>query len=189
MGDQNVSMALNAQAITDLAPTGAAKKLRLEIYQVLKQANFDYERMQYNTVVSAMMKMLNLLEDAKAHAFAESEQVVFAECMSIMLRIMNPVCPHISEFIWSELGFAKVHGAILDGVWPEVHEGALVKESLELMLQVNGKLRGSLVVPVSASSAEIEALALAHEATVRLLAGAQPKKVIVVSGRLVNVVI
>jgi leucyl-tRNA synthetase len=109
--------------------------------------------------------------------------------MSIMLRIMNPVCPHISEFIWAELGFAKVHGAILDGAWPEVHDGALVKEELELMLQVNGKLRGSLVVPVSASKEEIEALALAHEATVRLLAGARPKKVIVVSGRLVNVVI
>jgi len=189
MSVDNVKLALQAQAITDLSPNDSAKKLRLEIYQVLKQANFDYERMQYNTVVSAMMKMLNLLEDAKAHEFPTSDQVVFAECMSIMLRIMNPVCPHISEFIWAELGFAKVHGAILDGAWPEVHEGALVKESLELMLQVNGKLRGSLVVPVSASKDEIEALALAHEASVRLLAGAQPKKVIVVSGRLVNVVI
>lgn len=189
MNDERVRLALNAQAITDRAPTGAAKKLRLDIYQVLKQANFDYERMQYNTVVSAVMKMLNLLEDASAHDFVASDQVVFAECMSIMLRVMNPVCPHICECIWSELGFAAIHGAILDGVWPEVHEGALIKESLELMLQVNGKLRGSLVVPVSAVAADIEVLALAHEATIRLLAGAKPKKVIVVSGRLVNVVI
>jgi leucyl-tRNA synthetase len=189
MTEENVKLALNAQAITELAPKDGAKKLRLEIYQVLKQANFDYERMQYNTVVSAMMKMLNLLEDAKAHEFAKNEQVVFAECLSIMLRTMNPVCPHISEFIWSELGFAQEHGPILDGVWPEVHEGALVKDALELMLQVNGKLRGSLMVPVNADKSEIEALALSHEATIRLLAGAQAKKIIVVSGRLVNVVI
>jgi len=189
---QAISLALDPEGLTQLAPSSGAKVMRREIYQVLKQANFDYERMQYNTVVSAVMKMLNLLEAQDPGAWPDHERSIFCEAMGILLRVLNPVCPHISEALWKDLGFGDEFGAMLDVSWPQVHEAALVQNEIELVLQINGKLRGALKVSVSASDEEIKALALAHEATQRLLLAAQqqaPKKVIVVPSRLVNVVI
>ena len=189
---QAISLALDPEGLTHLAPSSGAKVMRREIYQVLKQANFDYERMQYNTVVSAVMKMLNLLEAQDPGAWPDHERSIFCEAMGILLRVLNPVCPHISEALWKDLGFGDEFGAMLDVSWPQVHEAALVQNEIELVLQINGKLRGALKVSVSASDEEIKALALAHEATLRLLLAAQqqaPKKVIVVPSRLVNVVI
>ncbi len=189
---QSLSVALEPARITALASTSQAKTFRRDIYQVLKQANFDYERMQYNTVVSAVMKMLNLLEAQDPVSWPQEERAIFCEAMSILLRVVNPVCPHISEALWKDLGFLTDFGPMLDVKWPEVHEAALVQDELELVLQVNGKLRGALKVSVNASEQEIKEMALAHEATQRLLLAASqqaPKKVIVVPKRLVNVVI
>ncbi len=172
-----------------------AKTLRREMHTILKQANYDYERMQYNTVVSAVMKMLNTLEDApqalmdKASTSAESNAAALSECVSILLRVLYPACPHIAFQLWTELGYAECCGDLLDVAWAEVDESALVRDELELMLQVNGKLRGSITVPASADKAAIEAAALATEAFIKQAAGAAPKKVIVVPGRLVNIVI
>ncbi|PUE11511.1 leucine--tRNA ligase [Limnohabitans sp. T6-5] len=166
----------------------AAKALRLDIHTVLKQANYDYERMQYNTVVSAVMKMLNTLEDV---ALSESPEdaAALAEGFSILLRVLYPACPHIAEQLWTELGYAACCGELLDVAWPGVDESALQRDELELMLQINGKLRGSILVPATADKAQIEAAALASEAFVKQAAGAAPKKVIVVPGRLVNIVV
>jgi leucyl-tRNA synthetase len=191
-GQEALSTALHPERLTALALSPKAKTLRREIYQVLKQANFDYERMQYNTVVSAVMKMLNVLEAQDPLSWPEQERVIFCEAMGILLRVVNPVCPHISEALWRDLGFLTDHGPMLDVKWPDVHEAALVQDELELVLQVNGKLRGALKVSVNASEQEIKEMALAHEATQRLLLAASlqaPKKVIVVPKRLVNVVI
>jgi leucyl-tRNA synthetase len=191
-GTKAISMALQPERLSALEPTSKAKTLRRDIYQVLKQANFDYERMQYNTVVSAVMKMLNLLEAQDPLSWPEQERAIFCEAMGILLRILNPVCPHISEALWKELGFLTDYGPMLDVAWPEVHEAALIQDELELVLQVNGKLRGALTVSVNATEQEIKEMALAHEATQRLLLAASqsaPKKVIVVPKRLVNVVI
>jgi leucyl-tRNA synthetase len=165
-----------------------AKKLRRDIHTVLKQANYDYERMQYNTVASAVMKMLNLLEDAKLGATAEDAGAL-AECFSILLRVLYPMCPHISDQLWNELGYTACCGNLLDVAWPGVDDTALVQDEIELMLQINGKLRGSVTVAAGADKATIEAAALAHEAFVKQAAGAAPKKVIVVPGRLVNIVV
>ncbi len=176
------------------APVGpysdAAKALRLDIHTVLRQANFDYERMQYNTVVSAVMKMLNTLEAAQVDE-TPADQHALAECFSIMLRVLYPACPHISCALWDELGYSADGAvtALLDAPWPEVDEAALVQDEIELVLQVNGKLRGAVRVPAEASKAAIEAAALACDAFVRQANGATPKKVIVVPGRLVNIVI
>jgi leucyl-tRNA synthetase len=167
----------------------AAKTLRREMHTLLKQANFDYERMQYNTVVSACMKMLNLLEDTLLSDSA-SDVDALTECLAILLRVLYPVCPHIACELWAHLGFAKgCGGDLLDAPWPSVDEAALVKDELELMLQINGKLRGSITVPASADKAAIEAAALASEAFLKAADGAAAKKVIVVPGRLVNIVI
>ena len=165
----------------------AAKALRLDIHTVLKQANYDYERMQYNTVVSAVMKMLNTLEDVQLSDSAE-DAAALAECFSVLLRVLYPACPHITDQLWNELGYAACCGDLLDVAWAEVDESALQRDEIELMLQVNGKLRGSILVPASADKAQIEQIALASEAFAKAANGAAAKKVIVVPGRLVNVV-
>jgi len=165
-----------------------AKALRLDIHTVLKQANYDYERMQYNTVVSAVMKMLNTLEDVQLEGSAE-DAAALAECFSILLRVLYPACPHITDQLWNELGYAACCGDLLDVAWAGVDESALQRDEIELMLQINGKLRGAILVPASADKAQIEAAALASEVFIKQAEGAAPKKVIVVPGRLVNVVV
>ena len=165
-----------------------AKALRLDIHTVLKQANYDYERMQYNTVVSAVMKMLNTLDDAQLSDSAE-DAAALAESFSILLRVLYPACPHITDQLWNELGYAACCGDLLDVAWADVDESALQRDEIELMLQVNGKLRGAILVPASADKAQIEQIALASEALTKAANGASAKKVIVVPGRLVNVVV
>jgi leucyl-tRNA synthetase len=167
-----------------------AKKLRLEIHSVLRQANYDYERMQYNTVVSALMKMLNTLEDSPLSTSTDvNDNAALAECYSILLRVMYPACPHLAFQLWNELGYGACCGDLLDVAWPGVDETALQREEIELMLQINGKLRGSLTVPANADKAAIEQAAASHEQVTKQGAGAAPKKIIVVPGRLVNVVL
>ena len=165
-----------------------AKKLRLEIHSVLRQANYDYERMQYNTVVSALMKMLNTLEDSPLSTSTDvNDNAALAECYSILLRVMYPACPHLAFQLWNELGYGTCCGDLLDVAWPGVDETALQRDEIELMLQINGKLRGSLTVPANADKAAIEQAAAAHEQVTKQ--GTPPKKIIVVPGRLVNVVL
>ncbi len=176
-------------AAPELAAISAAgKQLRFEIHTTLGQANYDYERMQYNTVVSAVMKMLNTLEAAKLTESAD-DQAALAESFSILLRVLYPVCPHATCHLWNELGYAAVSGLLLDAPWPAVDAAALVQDEIELMLQINGKLRGSIRVPADADKDAIEAVALATEAFAKFAEGAKPKKVVVVPKRLVNIVV
>jgi leucyl-tRNA synthetase len=162
------------------------KTLRREVHKVLQQADNDFKRIQYNTVVSACMKMLNTLEAAKPAASAAGDAVL-AECFSIFLRVLNPVAPHITHVLWQQLGYAAAQGDILDADWPQVDAAALEQSELKLVVQVNGKLRGEVTVPKDADKATIEAAALANEDVKKFLTGA-PKKVIVVPGKLVNIV-
>jgi leucyl-tRNA synthetase len=175
------------------APASAAygkdsKALRLEIHTLLKQVDYDYQRMQYNTVVSGAMKLLNALEDFKATSDVGAQEAL-REGFSILLRVLYPATPHIAHALWQELGFAQAQGELLDAPWPRVDLEALQQDEIELVLQVNGKLRGSVRVPAGASKAEIEKLAVASDAFLQHSGGAAAKKVIVVPGRLVNVVI
>ena len=165
-----------------------SKALRLEIHTVLKQVEYDYQRMQYNTVVSGTMKMINALENFKGVDTAGGPQAV-RECFGILLRCLYPATPHITHQLWSQLGYADAQADLLDAPWPQVDEGALHQDEIELMLQINGKLRGSILVPAAADKAAIEAIALASDTFVKQAAGAAPKKVVVVPGRLVNVVV
>ncbi|MGV8935124.1 MAG: leucine--tRNA ligase [Gallionellaceae bacterium] len=154
---------------------------RFEIHSVLKQANSDMERHQFNTVVSAAMKILNALD-----RLTGTKEDFIKEGFSILLRLLSPITPHISQTLWKELGYGD---DILDSDWPEVDEKALVQDEIELVIQVNGKLRGNLLVPKDTDKVKLEQLALAHEAVQKLLAGGTAKKIIVVPGRLINVVI
>jgi leucyl-tRNA synthetase len=165
-----------------------SKALRRDIHAVLKQVDYDYQRMQYNTVVSGAMKLLNALEDFKATS-ENGAQEAMREGFGILLRVLYPATPHITHELWQGLGFAALHGELLDAPWPRVDVEALVQDEIELVLQVNGKLRGSVRVPSGASKAEIEKLAVASEAFMQHSGGAAARKVIVVPGRLVNVVV
>ncbi|VTU37394.1 leucine--tRNA ligase [Variovorax sp. RA8] len=166
----------------------AAKALRREVHTVLRQIDYDYQRMQYNTVVSGAMKLLNALEGFKSDG-SPGDRAAAREGFGILLRCLYPATPHLTHVLWHELDYDKLHGALLDAPWPEVDTIALEQDEIELMLQVNGKLRGSLRVPANASKPEIEKIALASEAFVKHAEGAVAKRVIVVPGRLVNVVV
>jgi leucyl-tRNA synthetase len=182
---------LKAATKGDLSQASCRKQaadLRREVHLTLKQVSYDYERMQYNTVVSGCMKLLNALEDFKTDD-SPGDHAVLCEGVSVLLRMLYPDCPHISAHLWAELGYAARTGDLLDAAWPSVDESALLRDEIELMLQVNGKLRGSISVPATASKDDIEQAALANEAFQKQAQGAVPKKVIVVPGRLVNVVL
>jgi len=182
-------IAAQAGAVRPTAVFGKeAKALRREVHSVLRQIDYDYQRMQYNTVVSGAMKLLNALEDFKAHGDAGA-QIALSEGFGILLRTLYPVTPHITHALWQGLGYAAQRGELLDAPWPKVDEAALQQDEIELMLQVNGKLRGAVRVPASASKDDIEKLAVTSEDFTKFAPGAQPRKVIVVPGRLVNVVI
>lgn len=165
----------------------ASKALRREIYTLLKQADYDYQRMQYNTVVSSCMKMLNALDSAKLPDTPIARQTL-ADTLGVLLRVLYPVVPHMTWKLWEDLGYSNVLGDLLDAPWPQIDEKALIADEIELMLQVNGKLRGSLKVANSASKADIESLAAAHEAVPKFLEGKPVKRIIVVPGKLVNIV-
>jgi leucyl-tRNA synthetase len=164
-----------------------SQALRREIHTVLRQVDYDYQRMQYNTVVSGAMKMLNALEDFKG-GDEPGAHAALREGFGILLRVLYPATPHVTHALWKELDYAGL-GDLLDAPWPQVDEGALQQDEVELMLQVNGKLRGAILVPAGADKAQIEKIALASEPFQKFAEGAAPKKVIVVPGRLVNVVV
>jgi len=164
-----------------------AKALRREVHLVLRQVSSDYERLQFNTVVSGAMKLLNALDGFKSTAATDA--AVLREGASVLLRVLYPACPHLTHGLWEDLGFAAVLGDLLDAPWPQVDEAALVQDEIELMLQVGGKLRGSIKVPAGADKAAIEAAALASPDFLKFSNGEAPKKVVVVPGRLVNVVL
>ncbi|MFT3859277.1 MAG: leucine--tRNA ligase [Aquabacterium sp.] len=183
-----MSAANGAKSLADVAFSKDAKALRLEIHTVLKQVDYDYQRMQYNTVVSGAMKMLNALEGFKGTDTADG-QIAAIEGFGILLRVLYPATPHLTHVLWSDLGYAGMLGDLLDAPWPKIDDGALVQDEIELMLQVNGKLRGAIKVSPQADKAAIEAAALASPDFAKFSEGKAPKKVIVVPGRLVNLVV
>jgi len=177
-----------ADSVAGLELPAPAKALRREVHVLLKQITYDYERMQYNTVVSGAMKLLNALEGFAQDGGAGSAAVL-REGFSILLRSLYPACPHIAQGLWTELGYGKPGTELADTPWPAVDESALVQDEIELVLQVLGKTRGSVRVPASADKAAIEAIALASPEAVRWMEGKPARKVVIVPGRLVNIVV
>ncbi len=163
----------------------ALSLVRREIHTHLKQGNHDLAKMQFNTVVSAGMKILNALEKAPREDSAAHAEVA-EEGLSILLRLLSPITPHIAHVMWRECGLGD---DILAAGWPEPVEAALQQEEIELVLQVNGKLRGHVSVAADAAREEIEAAALKAEAAIKFMEGRTPRKVVVVPGRLVNIVV
>jgi leucyl-tRNA synthetase len=157
---------------------------RREVHAVLKQANYDIGRHQFNTVASAAMKILNALERAPASGGGRSG--VLREGLSILLRLLSPIAPHITHHLWRELKFGE---DVLAAPWPEHDPAALIEDEIELVVQVNGKRRSDVRVPRDADSKAIETIVLADPAVQKHVSGQPVKKVVVVPGRLVNVVV
>jgi leucyl-tRNA synthetase len=164
-------------------PAGLATTRR-EVHAALKQANYDMGRHQFNTVASAAMKILNALE--RAPEPGPVRNTVLHEGLGILLRLLSPITPHLSHCLWRELKFGD---DILTAPWPEHDPAALVEDEIELVVQVNGKKRGDVRVPRDADRKAIESLVLADPAVQKHVGGQTIKKVVVVPGRLVNLVV
>jgi leucyl-tRNA synthetase len=142
------------------------------------------------------MKMTNIIERFfHDHTVLSDNQAldekgfIAHEALGILLRVLYPVCPHITHVLWQQLGYAAVLGDLLDADWPKVDAEALKQDEIELVVQVNGKLRGSILVPAKADKAAIEATALSSETVEKFISDHAVKKIIIVPGKLVNIVI
>ena len=165
------------------------KAVRRDIYTALKQAEFDLDRMQYNTVVSAAMKMLNSLDTLKDNT-SEGTRAVINEGMSILLRTLYPIAPHITAQLFEDLGYDQRFGtSIVDAPWPKIDAQAMVADEVKYVIQINGKLRGEINVPAETPKSEIEAAALANPDAQRFIDGKPVRKIIVVPKKLVNIVV
>ena len=175
-----------AMRLSSLADAGAGApghaNTRREVHAALQKALFDYERQQYNTVVSGCMTIVNALTKLDDGAASEA---VLREGLGIVLRLLAPIAPHVTHALWRELDFGD---DIQHAGWPQVDETALVSDTIELVVQVNGKVRGKIQVAADADSAAIEQAALANENVQRFIEGLKVRKVIVVPKKLVNVV-
>jgi leucyl-tRNA synthetase len=177
-----------AERFVPVKPSALTPKqadVRRAVHASLKQALHDYERIQYNTVVSACMKMLNSIdsEDARGNVPLAFESI------GILLRALYPIAPHVTHALWSEMGFAAQHGDILDAPWPVVDEVALKQDEIEVVVQVSGKLRGRVIIPADADENIAREAALA-DANVQKFVGDKPvRKVVYVRGKLVNLVV
>jgi leucyl-tRNA synthetase len=158
-----------------------AKATRFEIHSVLKQANYDLAKHQFNTVASAAMKILNALE-----TLAGGRSKVAEEGLSILLRLLSPITPHICHHLWRNLGFGE---DVMRESWPEPDPAALEQDEIEYVVQVGGKTRGSLRAPKSAGQPALESLVRASELVQKYTTGRPIRRIIVVPGKLINVVV
>ena len=161
-----------------------AKAMRFQLHQTIQKVDDDIGRRKtFNTAIAANMELLNAL--AKYSDTTPQGRAVAQETLEAIALMLNPIVPHTCQALWSAL---RPGSDMLDQAYPDADPVALVQDEIELMIQVNGKLRGSLTVAKSTDKATLEQLALAHEAVQKQLAGAQAKKIIVVPGRLINIV-
>jgi leucyl-tRNA synthetase len=161
------------------------KELRFKLHKTIEKVADDYgRRLQFNTAIAAVRELLNLYTDLKDRSPAA--RAVAQEVLEDSILLLSPIVPHITTALWAEL---RPGTRLLDQPWPAVDKNALAQDSIQLVVQVNGKLRGHLNVPASASREQIEAFALADETVQKFVNGQKPKKIVVVPGRLVNIVV
>jgi len=161
------------------------KDLRFKLHKTIEKVADDYgRRLQFNTAIAAVRELLNLYTDLQDRSPAA--RAVAQEVLEDAVLLLSPIVPHICTALWAEL---RPGTRLLDQPWPAVDTGALVQDEIQLVVQVNGKLRGHVNVPATASREQIEAFALADGTVQKFVNGQKPKKVIVVPGKLVNVVV
>ena len=160
------------------------RDLRRKVHQTLRKVTHDFDNFEFNTIISSLMELMNEMYKAReAGAVGTSE---WNEAQEIYLKMMAPITPHIAEELWSQLG--KPY-SIHTQPWPTVNEAATKEDTIELPIQINGKVRDRIIVPAEATEDEIKSAALASETVQKYLEGKEPKKVIVAKGRLVSIVV
>jgi leucyl-tRNA synthetase len=151
----------------------------------LKRADDDFgRRLQFNTVVSAVHELVNAI--TRLEGSAEQDHAVVDEAVRTALIVLSPIAPHITQALWAQLGET---GILVNAVWPTLDENALVRDSVELVVQVNGKVRGRIEISSDADEATAQTEALANENVARFLADKTVRKVILVPGKLLNIVV
>lgn len=158
-----------------------------QLYEILEQTQFDYDRLQFNTVVSGCMKLLNLLTKIP-EADQDKTNIkpsIIHEGMSILLRLLAPIAPHITHQLWQSLQYP---GVLIDAPWPTINTHALKVDQIELVVQINGKLRTRITVQADADTKTIETIATTDAKVQQSIADKVIKKIITVPGRLVNIV-
>lgn len=169
--------------LTDSTDTSVQECYK-QIHEILQQVNYDMERVQLNTIVSSAMKLLHILSNV--HIEGEEHKQLLHEGFEILLKILSPITPHICHTLWQELNYGD---NILDAAWPKVNTRALQTTQVQIVIQVNGKLRAKITAPTECSNEELEKLALAHEHIQQYLGEQTVRKVIIVPKKLVNIVI
>ena len=160
------------------------KVIRRAIHTAIKQASTDVgQHHKFNTAIAQVMTVMNVLE--KAPQASEQDRALLQEGLEAVTLLLAPITPHISHELWQRLGHQD---AVIDAAWPVLDESALVQDSIVLVIQVNGKLRGQIEMPAAASREEVEAAARSNENVLRFTEGLSIRKVIVVPGKLVNIV-
>ena len=173
-----------AAAVAQDTLDDAQKEIRRAIHLAIKQASQDIgQNHKFNTAIAAVMTLMNVLE--KVPQEGAGNRALLQEGLETVALLLAPITPHICHVLWHELGHT---GAVIDAPWPQVDESALVQDTLQLVVQVNGKLRGHIEVPAEASREDVEATARANENVLRFTDGLTIRKVIVVPGKLVNIV-
>ncbi len=168
-------------------PSGSAevlKDLRRKVHQTLRKVTHDFENFEFNTIISSLMELMNEMYKAREAGAAGSDE--WKEAQEIYLKMLAPVAPHIAEELWAQLG--KPY-SIHTQAWPQVDESAAKEDSIELPVQVNGKVRDRVQVPVSITPEQAREFALTNPTIQKYLGGQEPKKVILVPGKLVNIVV
>jgi leucyl-tRNA synthetase len=156
------------------------EELLREMHKAIRDVTLGVESFGFNAAIAKLYAFTNTLAKSKAGAAAQKQAIM------TLAQLMSPMTPHLAEDIWAHQGG---EGLIVDASWPVADEAMLVEANVTLPIQINGKRRAEISVPKDMAKEEVEKLALAHEAVVRALDGAQPKKLIVVPGRIVNVVV
>jgi len=176
----------NETAGADVTPTCSAevsKSLRRKLHQTIKSITYDFENVGFNTIISSLMELMNEMYKARKEGAVGSPE--WDEAANIYLRMLAPVAPHIAEELWERMGNEySVHTQ----EWPTADESAIVVDEVQLGVQVNGKVRDRITVAADADEATVKAAALASENVQKFLEGKEPRKVIVIKGRLVNIV-
>jgi len=162
-----------------------AQALRRKVHQTVQKVGDDMARRHtFNTAIAANMELLN--DIARFADETVRGRAVRHEALERVVLMLAPITPHISHVLWQALGHTEA--AVIDTRWPSVDTSALVQNTLELIVQVNGKVRGKIQVSASTGEADIKSIALANENVQKFLEGLTVQKVIVVKGRLVNIV-
>ena len=161
------------------------KTLRRRVHQTLRNVTHDFENFEFNTVISSLMELMNEMYKAREAGAVGSDE--WNEAQEIYLKMLAPVAPHIAEELWTE-HLGKPY-SIHQQAWPEVDEEATKEDSIELPVQVNGKVRDRITIPADSSDEDIRSAALASEIIQKYLDGKEPKKIIVANGRLVSIVV